>query len=48
MGSSAPKTPHQQPAWASVLAQSVDEAKETKKGQRKIPVPTHKEDEGSL
>ena len=28
MGSSAPETPHQQPAWAPVLAQSVEEAKE--------------------
>ena len=28
MGSPAPKTTHPQPAWASVLAQGVDEAKE--------------------
>ena len=28
MGSPAPKTKHQQPAWASVLAQGVDEAKD--------------------
>jgi len=38
MGSLAPKTTHPQPAWATVLAQGVDEAKERRRKKPRKPV----------
>jgi len=48
MGSLAPKTTHPQPAWATVLAQGVDEAKERRREKTEKTSPMHKRDEGRL